>query len=232
MSGSESVTRRSLLKVVGAGLCVAAAGAAGCEAPAARTEPTRGIAFKNADFYDAAGKFNVDAGKEAVIAVMKYHGYPVFKDMKQKLWVSDYGLGEFTKLGLAACLFQNNEKDRYMLMDLYLLPGQMLPEHWHLETPKNPAKLEGWLVRHGLSHIVGEGEPNLGADVVVPRCHMDGTVTVRHETAARPGDFVPLVRVTSRHWQMAGPEGAIITEVANVHDNDGVRHSDPKVVFP
>jgi len=27
----------------------------------------------------------------------------------------------------------------------------------------------------------------------------------------------------------AGPEGAIITEVANVHSNDGVRHLDPVI---
>jgi hypothetical protein len=33
--------------------------------------------------------------------------------------------------------------------------------------------------------------------------------------------------VLSPHWQLAGPEGAIITEVANVHTNSGVRHSDP-----
>ena len=34
-----------------------------------------------------------------------------------------------------------------------------------------------------------------------------------------------------RHWQFAGPEGVILTEVANVHDNDGVRHSDTNLVF-
>ncbi len=28
--------------------------------------------------------------------------------------------------------------------------------------------------------------------------------------------------------QLAGPQGAIITEVANVHTNDAVRHCDPK----
>ena len=113
-----------------------------------------------------------------------------------------------------------------MLMDIYLVPGQMLPEHWHEASDKNPAKLEGWLVRHGLSHIVGEGDPNLGPDVVIPKCHMNGTATVNHEVAAGPGDFVPLNREKARHWQFAGPEGAIITEVANVHTDSAVRHSD------
>jgi D-lyxose ketol-isomerase len=112
---------------------------------------------------------------------------------------------------------------------LFLLPGQMLPEHWHVDSDKNPAKREGWLVRWGLSHIVGEGDPNLGADVVVPACHMKGTVTEKHEVVAGPGMFVPLAREKSRHWQLAGPEGAIITEVANVHTDTAVRHSDPGV---
>jgi len=228
MQRMHGVNRRTMLKTAGAALGLAAAGCPGGAAPRPAGRP----AFKNADFYDSAGKFNADAGKEAYLALMRHHGYPVFPGLKEKLWVSDYGLGQFTKLGLCACMFMNNEQDRYMLMDLYLLPGQMLPEHWHLETPKNPAKLEGWLVRHGLSHIVGEGTPNLGPDCIIPACHMNGTATVNHETVARPGDFVSLVRVTSRHWQLAGPEGAIITEVANVHDGSGVRHSDPKIVFP
>jgi len=197
----------------------------GC--PCAPAKPS--IAFDNASFYGRDGKFNVEKAKDAVMALAAYHGYPVFPGMREKLWVSDYGKGQFTKLGLAAIMFVNNEEDRYMLQDLFLLPGQMLPEHWHLESAKNPAKREGWVVRNGLSHIVGEGEPNLGAGVVVPACHMNGTVTVRHETVAGPGAFVPLSRVLSHHWQLAGSEGAIITEVANVHSNDAVRHLDPAV---
>lgn len=221
MKPKIAVTRRTMLKTAGVALGVAATG---CAAEVAEKKST--LAFKNADFYDAAGKFKVDTAKEACITLMKYHGYPVYKDMREKLWVSDYGTGQFMALGLAARMWMNNEEHRYMMMDIYLMPNQMLPEHWHEATDKNPAKLEGWLVRHGLSHIVGEGEANLGADVVIPKCHMDGTATVMHEVAAGPGDFVPLNRATARHWQFAGPEGAILTEVANVHTDSAVRHSD------
>jgi D-lyxose ketol-isomerase len=187
------------------------------------------IQFDNASFYGPDGEFNEEKAKDAYIAVMKYHGYPVYKNMREKIWVSDYGTGQFAKLGLGARLWVNNETDRYMLMDIYLLPNQMLPEHWHLKTEKNPAKMEGWLIRYGLSHVVGEGEPNLGPEVVVPKCHMDGTVTVKHEVVCGPGDFTPLNRVGARHWQFAGPEGAIISEVASVHDDTGVRHSDQAI---
>ena len=223
-------------RVVLSAVCAAAVMAmmSGCACPmkghcAKAAGQKSGIAFKNASFYGVDGKFDVEKGKDAVMAVLAYHGYPVFPGMREKLWVSDYGTGQFTRLGLAAYMFKNNEEDRYMLMDLVLLPGQMLPEHWHVDSEKNPAKREGWLVRWGLSHIVGEGEPNLGAGVVIPACHMNGAVTVKHETVAGPGTFVPLARVTSRHWQLAGPEGAIITEVANVHTDSAVRHSDQAI---
>ena len=186
----------------------------------------RSIKFDNACFYDKDGKFSEEKAKDAYVAVMKYHGYPVYKGIRQKLWVTDYGTGQFSKLGLGAVIWVNNEEHRYMLMDIYLLPGQMLPEHWHEKSAKNPAKLEGWLIRHGLSHVVGEGEANLSPQIVIPKCHMNGTVTVKHATICGPGDFAPLNRATARHWQYAGPEGAIITEVANVHTNEAVRHSD------
>jgi D-lyxose ketol-isomerase len=187
------------------------------------------IKFANKQFYDAAGNFVEDKAKDAVLALCKHHGYPVFPGLRENLWVSDYGAGQFAKMGLAAYVFVNNEKDRYMLLDMFLLPNQMLPEHWHVAGEGNPPKLEGWLVRWGLSHIVGVGEPNLGKEIVVPKCHWGGKASTKHSVAAKPGMFVPLADAESRHWQFGGPEGAIITEVANVHTNSAVRHSDPAI---
>jgi hypothetical protein len=223
MTRKNGISRREALKTAGIGLCLAAAG--GCAGGAARKAPAA-LAFDNAEFYGPAGTFDLEAAKDAYVALMRYHGYPVYKGMREALWITDYGTGQFARLGLGARMWVNNERDRYMLMDIYLLPNQMLPEHWHEPGAGNPAKLEGWLVRHGLSHIVGEGEPNLGRDVVIPKCHLNGTATVLHEVAAGPGDFVPLNRAGARHWQFAGPQGAILSEVANVHTPSAVRHSD------
>ena len=225
MSEKQTTNRRTLLKAAGtaAGMAMIGGVASGAETCSAGKKK---LSFKNEQFYDADGKFDVEKGKDGILALCEYHGYPVFPELREQLWVSDYGTGQFTKLGLAACMFINNEEDRYMLMDLFLLPGQMLPEHWHLDGDPNPAKREGWLVRWGLSHIVGIGEPNLSKEVVIPKCHMGGKATTNHEVIAKPGMFVPLAEVKTRHWQFAGPEGAIFSEVANVHDNSGVRHSD------
>jgi len=228
MDQKSIIDRRTILKTTAA--VATGMGLGGC-AEQQMTSSGK-ISFNNADFYDKDGKFIVDKGKDACIELMKYHGYPIYPDIKEKLWVSDYGTGQFTKLGLGANMFNNNEKDRYMLMDLFILPNQMLPEHYHLETDNNPAKREGWLVRYGSSYIVGEGGPNLDPKVIIPKCHMNASATVNHGVWTGPGQFVELVRVTSRHWQYGGPEGAIVNEVANVHDNDGVRHSDTTLVFP
>lgn len=220
--------RRTLLKATGslAGLAIAGRAAAASEKPGKTSPPKPKLQFHNADFY-RDGKFDEEKGKDAVLALCKYHGYPIFPGMRENLWVSDYNAGQFTSLGLAAYIFVNNVEDRYMMLDIFLLPNQMLPEHWHVEGEGNPAKREGWLVRWGLSHVVGIGEPNLSKEIVIPKCHCGGKVTVEHETIATPGVFVPLAKVGTRHWQYGGPEGAIITEVANVHTGSAVRHSDP-----
>lgn len=229
MDAKDVISRRKVLK--GAGVAAAGLTVGGCTSRGKVQGKKPEINFDNAYFYDADGKFKPEAAMDAYIALMKYHGYPVFPDAREKLWVSDYGTGQFTKLGLGANIFVNNEEHRYMLMDVYLLPNQMLPEHYHLATDKNPAKLEGWLVRHGVSYVYGAGEPTANIKAVIPKCHMNGTVTVRHEVILGPGQFTGLKEAEERHWQFAGPEGVILTEAANVHDNDGVRHSDTNLVF-
>ena len=236
MENETGTNRRSMLKTAGAavGLGMLAAGGSGCAGGfgglARRVQGKCPVAFDN-DAYYTDGKFSDDKAKDAYIALMEFHGYPVYPEMKANLWASDYGRGQFDKLGLGARMWMNNAKDKYMLMDLFLMPGQMLPEHWHLEGAEgddkgNPAKLEGWLVRYGTSYIVGIGEPNLPPEVVIPEIHDGGKTTTAHCTIATPGIFVPLAEVKTKHWQWAGPEGAIITEVANVHSNSAVRHQD------
>ena len=228
MENENTISRRAALKTAGCGLGLAAVVAG----EAAHGKPPKGdgkqlIEFRNEDFYDADGSFSVDKTKKGILRLCKYYNYPVFPGLEENLWVSDYGTGQFAKLGLAAYIFVNNVEDRYMMLDMFLLPGQMLPEHWHVEGEGNPAKREGWLVRWGVSHIVGIGEPNLGADVVIPKCHWGGKVTTKHEVIAKPGTFVSLAKVGTRHWQYGGPQGAIVTEVANVHTSSAVRHTDP-----
>ncbi|MEI6866409.1 hypothetical protein [Flavicella sp.] len=189
------------------------------------------LKFTNEQFYDASGKFLVEKAKDALIEMLEYHDYPVFAGLREKIWLTDYNKGNYAELGLASVMFVNNEEDQYMLMDIFLLPGQMLGEHMHFAAEGNPAKMEGWLIRHGKSYIVGIGENNRDQfpQVVVPKTHWNGKVSTNHIIEANEGDFAALSKVESAHWQMAGPEGVVITEVGNVHTNAGVRRSDPEM---
>lgn len=185
--------------------------------------------FQNEDFY-TDGEFDAEKAKDGVLKLCKQFGYPIFPELKKNLWVSDYGAGEFAKLGLAAYLFENHAEDgTYMLMDVFLLPNQMLPEHWHLEGDYGITKNEGWLIRWGKSYVVGVGENNMDEypQIKVPSFHCGGTTKTHHVVEATPGTFVPLAKLESRHWQYGGPQGAILSEVANYHTNSAVRHSDP-----
>ena len=151
--------------------------------------------------------------------------------MRENLWVSDYGLGKFTELGLGAYGYINDPMGKYLGQDMFLLPNQMLPEHYHIETAKASPKMEGWHVRYGLSYTFGEGDSNMSSNIKIPEFEKEW-VSVYHETPLGPGQTAVLNRETARHWQFGGPEGAIISEYGTFHDNDAVRHSDPNIVFP
>jgi len=224
----KNISRRTLLKSAGAtGLGMVALAAKSRAAECCKKSP---LALSNPDFYTADGKFDEERAKEAYLELMNYHGYPIFDGLRERLWVSDYGIGEFTKLGLGAIAFINDLEGGYLGQDLYLLPGQMLPEHYHLKTDKAPAKLEGWHVRHGISYIYGEGEPTEAMKAVIPESQKK-FVTVVHETILKPGQSCTLNRRTAHHWQFGGPEGAIVSEYGTFHDGDGVRHQNPNLVF-
>lgn len=187
------------------------------------------LKFTNEQFYDSEGKFLEEKAKDAIIEMLEFHNYPVFESLRDRIWVTDYNKGNYATLGLASITFVNDTKDKYMLMDIFLLPNQMLGEHMHFAAEGNPAKMEGWLVRHGKSYIAAIGEDNMSdfPQVKVPSYHWDGKVTAKHIVEANEGDFAQLCQVESPHWQFAGNQGAVITEVANVHTGSGVRRSDP-----
>jgi len=225
MAQKENMDRRTMFKIAGAaGIGLVAAGTA------LKAEASSELSFKNEDFYNA-GKFDPEKAKDAYIALMKYHGYFIFEGLRERLWVSDYGIGTFTQLGLGAIGFINDEESGYLGQDLFLLPGQMLPEHYHVATDKCPPKMEGWHVRNGCSYVYGEGEPTKNMYAKIPESQKD-IVSTFHETILNPGQTATLHRQTAKHWQFGGPEGAIVSEYGTFHDNDGVRHSDPKLVFP
>jgi D-lyxose ketol-isomerase len=190
------------------------------------------LSFKNSDFYDAQGKFNVEAAKEAYFTLMKAAGYPISENLRKNIFVTDYGLGQFTVLGLAAMFWVNDKKWNYTSTEVFLLPNQMIPEHWHvpLEAEGVATKMESWCVRWGQTFTYGEGEPTPQISVKVPESEAK-YVTVRHEVPLKVGEVTGVTKPGEKHWQLAGPQGCILTETSTYHAGAAVKFANPAIKF-
>lgn len=185
--------------------------------------------YENKDFYQD-GKFQVDKAKEAYFGLMKAHGYPVPDFLRTNMWATDFGLGDFTRVGMAGIFWINDEKHGYFAHEIYLLPGQMIVEHGHEATPKGQAKMESWHVRHGSIYTFGEEGGPLPPGVTLPPSQ-EQHITARKCYEMQPGEIRTLNRATAKHFMMGGPQGAIVSEYATFHDGDGLRFTNPGVKF-
>jgi len=225
----DQLNRRQWL--AGAAVVGAAAAGAGCEASATGT---RMKTYKNADFYKSDGTFDEEVAKKAYYDLMQAHGCPVYDSLQKELWVLDFGLGRFTDVGMGG-VFWLNEWDEdgkygYLGHEIYLLPGQMIPEHQHVKHEAIQPKIEGWLCRWGETNCFGEGDASAEAKQVIPASEWKHT-TVHHMARVRPGAVAKLNRPLAWHSQVAGPAGAIVTEFASYHSMDALRFQNPNVTL-
>ena len=144
--------------------------------------------YTNADFYKD-GKFDQEAAKEAFLDMFKFYGVPYTPLMEKDIWFTDFGLGDFENVGMGGIFWVNDSEYGYFAHAIYLLPGQMIPEHAHVKTAF-PAKHESWMVNHGWVYNfseVGDETPNAPA---VPASHgpIKSTVGVFVEFYSRPGE--------------------------------------------
>lgn len=219
------ISRRTVLGTLIAG---AASSTVLSVAGAAEQKGTPMKKLRNEDFYGADGKFNAEAAKKAYFEMMEHFNYPICDRLHTaEFWAVDFGLGKFTEVGMAGIFWVNNKKDNYFGHEIYLLPGQMIPEHKHVKTPDAGPKMEAWQPRHGWIHIYGEGTPTPGVEARIPDSHKQCAVA-RTEQKLLPGEVGMLAGAEQWHW-MHAPEGAIVTEYATYHDGAALRFSHPQV---
>jgi D-lyxose ketol-isomerase len=199
------------------------------QAMGARRGHAKVMTYNNSDFY-TNGKFNEAKAKEAYFAMMKRFDYPCPKNLHDNMWVLDFHVGHFTDCGMGGIFWLNSQEGGYCGHEIFLLPGQMIPEHSHHATKKGPAKDEGWHVRYGSIHVIGEGTPSPGWEKVVP-ASQHAFISVKHMKELEPGEVASLNRKLAHHFMVAGPQGAIVSEYATFHDSDGVRFQNPNVHF-
>jgi D-lyxose ketol-isomerase len=181
-------------------------------------------------YYGADGKFDPEAAKRVYLDFLKKSGYPVNDTIAKKLFVTDFGLGRFTEAGLGVIVWWGDEKYNYSGLDAYLLPGQVIPEHWHVKTGNIPEKMEAWLVRYGEVYTYAEGAPTPTMQAKLAAADA-AHITVKSERILRVGEIAGISHPLEKHWMQAGPQGAIFTEFSTFHTGEAVKFTDPKIKF-
>ena len=210
----------------------------------------------NAAFYKADGSFDADAAKAAYHAMMRSFGYPIPAVLKgDDFWVADFVQRDYEKLGMGGIFWVNeigkygqtgakaykgdfkDQRFGYLGHEIYLLPGQMLPEHRHIGGADGYGpKMEAWHVRYGSVEFFGEhkgaGDETKISDMAAAEKPWGfGQKWFQSKFVAKrvAGEMYKLVDAESWHFQRAGPNGAIVSEYATYHNQ--VEFSKPDMKF-
>jgi len=253
----KNVSRRDMLKGVAAGAAavpLAQAGMAradsGCSTAQVLTKMT------NKQFYKADGSFDAEAVKKAYYAMMKAFNYPIPEVLKtDEFWVCDFLQRDMESLGMGGIFWVNEhntydasgekvyhgkfakERFGYLGHEIYLLPGQMLPEHNHIGGPDGYGpKMEAWHVRYGTVTFFGEYK-GAGDEIEIakmpaserPWGYGEKWFKSKYAATRKPGERYKLVDPESWHFQRAGAQGAIVSEYATYHNH--VQFSKPGMEF-
>ena len=229
----------------------------GCAPAHDGAKPFRSVSNPgNAQFYQAEGSFTADSAKRAYFKMMRSFGYPVPEVLEtEEFWVCDFVQRDFEKLGMGGIFWVNAKgeygqagtkaykgefKDApygYLGHEIYLLPGQMLPEHRHIGGAEGYGpKMEAWHVRYGSVQFFGEykgagDEKRIGE---MPKCEQpwgfgQNWFKSNYVAERSAGEMYQLDDPESWHFQRAGPNGAIVSEYATYHNQ--VEFSKPGMEF-
>ncbi len=210
----------------------------------------------NAALYTQDQAFDGDAALDAYYSMMRGFGYPIPAVLKtDSLWVCDFMQRDFENLGMGGIFWANvsdqygtvgtaaykgDYKDQrygYLGHEIYLLPGQMLPEHRHIGGVEGHGpKMEAWHIRHGSVQFFGEYEGDGGEKPIEempaadrPWGYGEDWFKSKYYADRSAGEMYQLNDPESWHFQRAGPNGAIVSEYATYHNH--VEFSKPGMEF-
>ena len=132
-------------------------------------------------------------------------GIVLTPDEVESIEITDFGLGDFERAGLAIVVYVNTE--RVCAKELVLLPGQACPEHRHPPVHGEPGKEETFRCRAGSVHL-----------------HIEG----REEIVLQPGGQFT-VPPDTLHWFEAGDDGAIVSEFSTRSTDENDVFTDPSI---
>ncbi len=149
--------------------------------------------------------------KQALAYYEKAH-IVLIEEEKQRIEVADFGLNRVGSIGLQLLTYINTE--RVCAKEMVLLPGQACPEHRHIPTDGREGKEETFRCRFGRVYLYVEGGCREEIHVEPP----ETALTAFREIVLLPGEQYT-IRPDTRHWFMAGEEGAVISEFS-MHSTD------------
>jgi len=211
----------------------------------------------NAAVYQADGAFDAAAAKNAYYAMMQNFGYPIPEILRDEkaFWVCDFVQRDFKTLGMGGIFWMNqnakygeigsksykgdfkDQKFGYLGHEIYLLPGQMLPEHSHTGGPDGfGPKMETWHIRHGSVEFFGEHQGEAKETPISempkdqqPSGYGEDWFKSKYVVKMGAGGIYTLNDPESWHFMRAGPNGAIVSEYATYHNH--VQFSKPGMEF-
>jgi len=144
----------------------------------------------------------------------------------EAIFVEDFGLGEFERIGLS--LVQTVDTPAINLRLLALLPEQLCPEHRHCPQGDYAGKEETFRCQWGevYLYVPGEATPEPKA---TPPAHRRPHFTSWHEVVLRPGEQ-HTVPPGTLHWFQAGPKGAVVWTFCSRIAIGADRFTDPEIV--
>jgi D-lyxose ketol-isomerase len=170
-------------------------------------------------------RLEVVRAQEQAAAALAKAGIIITAEEQANLEIADFGLGEFSRTGLAIVQYVNT--DRYCAKELVLLPHQTCPEHRHPFAAGEPGKMETFRCRAGLVYIYTSGEPSEN-----PHCRppagSESYYTVWQEQLLHPGEQCTLPPDTL-HWFQAGEDGAIVSEFSSTSRDGSDIFTDPRI---
>ena len=203
--------------------------------------------YTNHYYYNADGSFNEANAKRAYAELFRYHNYSIAKPVLDqdpkaslagdKLWIMDFNIGDFSNVGMAGIFVVNDKEHGYFGHEIYLLPYQMIPQHQHMDAEGKAPKHEAWQVRHGSIWCFSEGGSEADLAALPPevakamKSQIDAkAINCFKAVELKPGEMAVLEGLKKKHFMMAGPEGAIVTEYASYHAPSGlvINHKDGK----
>lgn len=191
----------------------------------------RGLVKHPNEYFYKDGVYNDEAARAAYRELFRFHNYAIGESVlnSKGFWTLEFGLGDFSNVGMAGIFFVNYKEHGYFGHDIYLLPGQMIAEHYHVAAEDKPAKHETWHVRNGQIWTFAKGgsADDLPEGVVLPKSQ-DGNITCFRGKKLLVGDIDELANLEEPHFMIAGPQGAIVTEYASFHAGTGLKFTNPK----